>query len=196
MENNKIADLQKQYESNIKMISLINKSTIADLVLTVKEKSDIIEKLIDSNLRIYGEILRKISTKTNDNQKDNKQNEKSKTKEKQDNQHKHNSNKQSHDKQNDKKDSYKTPLLKTKGLIIFVTNKNGVEFINVSNEKNNKINVATYIKDNRCTGISKCNPEDVFDLEIGFCIAFARAILGEDYNDIIKDIKNELKIEE
>ena len=103
------------------------------------------------------------------------------------NKHKHNNN-------NNKYDSKKTFLSKTKGLMTSITNKNGVEFINVSNEKNNKINVETYIKDNRCTGISKCNPEDKFDVEIGFCVAFARAVLGENYKDVIKDIKNNLII--
>ena len=103
------------------------------------------------------------------------------------NKHKHN---------NNKHDSKKTFLSKTIGTMIPIKNKNGVELINVSNENNNKINVATYIKDNRCTGISKCNPEDVFDLEIGFCVAFARAVLGENYKDVIKDVKNNLIIKD
>ena len=103
------------------------------------------------------------------------------------NKHKHN---------NNKHDSKKTFLSKTIGTMIPIKNKNGVELINVSNENNNKINVATYIKDNRCTGVSKCNPEDKFDVEIGFCVAFARAVLGENYKDVIKDVKNNLIIKD
>ena len=296
--NNKIAELQKQFDANMEMIFLISKSKILDLVLAEKEKSTIIEKLIYSNLRIYGEILREINTKIGANEQDNQQDQNKQqinkdettikilkniieiieyklpviksfadykfqykgktlsdyiheirenkyniilvknrlfagfkpeslllatqrisTKHEQDiqnieqamaslrkhnelqkdnpenNRHKHN-NEQSHDTQNDKQDNRKTLLSKTIGIMIPMRNTNGVDFINASNTDNKKIDVLAFIKENGCTGTAKCNPEDTFDLEIGFCVAFARAVLGENYNNIIKDIKDSLKIEE
>lgn len=299
--NNKIAELQKQFDVNMEMIFSISKSKILDLVLAEKEKSAIIEKLIDSNLRIYGEILREINTKIGANEQDNKQNEKSETKEKQDNQ-------QDQNKQQTNKDKikieilkkiievveYKPPVLKsgrdylfryknksladymreirqnrydvmlirnslfsgfeiepllesiedilkkhtkdiinleeamasfklhsalqldseknrkTKditrklsdqvyGVVKHFTNttRYNIKSINSINYFNKKMDVqVTNVNDCQTTGIAKCSPEDTFDLEIGFCVAFARAVLGENYNSIIKDVKNNLIIKD
>lgn len=75
-------------------------------------------------------------------------------------------------------------------------NNNNVESISACNKNNNQIDVVTSINNNRSVGVAKCNPEDTFDLEIGFCVAFARAVLGANYNSIIKDVKNNLIIKD
>lgn len=59
-----------------------------------------------------------------------------------------------------------------------------------------EISVITYLEDNNNTTISykgtaQCNPNDTFDIEIGFCIAHTRAMLGKHYKDIVNKIKKD-----
>ena len=176
MENEKITKIKQEMENNQYCIKLLENSNLLKAMLDDTERKQLIKTYFKKNVVLFCELRQeRVNIERNKNRS------KTKTKEK--------------ITQNKNIDEISRGVMYDYGILSpVVNNKNYIDILKIY-RKGHKISVdITNMNKTECYGTTKCNSNDTFDIEIGFCVAFTRAILNENYKDFIKDIKDKLSV--